>query len=98
MWRTHLHFDVGLECFVLFVSPIILVSRMLRKAERCKAKCVLIFPECIRPTFGIKEGSVHSSFVYFVYLPKEKQFFIPYLNGVDMFRNANVTCNTVLYL
>ena len=40
MWRTHLHFDVGLECFVLFVSPIILVSRMLRKAERCKAKCV----------------------------------------------------------
>ena len=30
-----------------------------------------------------------------MYLPKEKQFFIPYLNGVDMFRNANVTCNTV---
>ena len=82
----------------MLVSPITLVSRMLRKAERCKAKCVLIFPECNWPTFGIKEGNVHSFIVYLMYLPKEKQFFIPYLNGVDMFRNANVTCNTVLYL
>ena len=57
----------------------------------------LIFPVCNRPTFGIKEGNVHSFMVYLVYLLKEKQFFIPYLNGVDMFRNANVTCNTVLY-
>ena len=29
-----------------------------------------------------------------MYLPKEKQVFIPYLNGVDMFRNANLTFNT----
>ena len=29
-----------------------------------------------------------------MYLPKEKQVFIPYLNGVDMFRNANLTSNT----
>ena len=94
----HLRFDVGLECFVLVVSPITLVSRMLRKVERCKAKCVLIFSECNRPFFGIKEGNVHSFIVYLMYLPKEKQFFIPYLNGVDMFRNANVTSNTVLYL
>ena len=43
---------------------------------------------------------MHSFIVglYLMYLPIEKQFFIPYLNGVDMFRNANVTCNTVLYL
>ena len=33
-----------------------------------------------------------------MYLPKEKQVFMPYLNGVDMFRNANVTCYTVLHL
>ena len=39
-----------------------------------------------------------SFIVYLMYLPKEKQFFMPYLNGVDMFRNANVTCYTVLYL
>ena len=73
---------------------------MLRKAERCKSKCVLIFPGCNRLTFGIKEGNVHSFIVhvYLMYLPKEKQFFIPYLNGVNMFRNANVTCNTVFYL
>ena len=71
---------------------------MLRKAERCKAKCVLIFPECIWPTFGIKEENVHSFIVYLISLPKEKQFSIPYLNGVDMFRNANVTYDTVLYL
>ena len=25
-----------------------------------------------------------------MYLPKEEQVFIPYLNGVDMFRNANL--------
>ena len=25
-------------------------------------------------------------------------FFMPYLNGVDMFCNANVTCYSVLYL
>ena len=71
---------------------------MLRNAERCKAKCVLIFPGCNRPTFDIKEENVHSFIVYLMYLPKEKQFFIPYLNGVDMFRNANLTFNTVLYL
>ena len=41
---------------------------------------------------------MHSFIVYLMYLPKEKQFFIPYLNGVDMFRNANLTCNTLLYL
>ena len=29
-----------------------------------------------------------------MHLPKEKQVFIPYLNGVDMFRNANLTSNT----
>ena len=73
-----LRFDVGLECFLLFVSPIILVSIMLRKAEMCKAKCVIIFPECNAPFFGMKEGNVHSFIVYLMYLPKEKQFFIPY--------------------
>ena len=41
---------------------------------------------------------MHSFIVYLMYLPKEKQVFMPYLNGVDMFRNANVTCYTVLYL
>ena len=82
----------------MFVSPIILVSRMLKKAERCTAKCVLIFPECHLPTFGIKEGNMHSFIVYLMYLPKEKQFFISYLNGVDMFHKVNITCNTVLYL
>ena len=71
---------------------------MFRKAGRCKTKCVLIFPECNRPTFGIKEENMQSFIVYLMYLPKEKQFFIPYLNGVDMFRNANLTFNTVLYL
>ena len=71
---------------------------MVRKAERCKAKSVLIFPECSLPTFGMNEGNVRSFIVYLMYLPKEKQFFIPYRNGVDMFRSANVTCNTVLYL
>ena len=62
------------------------------------AKCVLIFPECNRSTFGIKVGNMHSFIVYLMYLPKEKQFFILYLNGVDMFRNANITFNMVLYL
>ena len=28
-----------------------------------------------------------------MYLPNEKQVFIPYLNGVDMFHNANLTSN-----
>ena len=37
---------------------------------------------------------MHSFIEYFMYLPKEKQVFIPYLNGVDMFRNANITSNT----
>ena len=37
---------------------------------------------------------MHSFIEYLMYLPKEKQVFIPYLNGVDMFRNANLTFNT----
>ena len=37
---------------------------------------------------------MHSFIEYLMYLPKEKQVFIPYLNGVDMFRNANLTSNT----
>ena len=41
-----------------------------------------------------KEGNLHSFIEYLMYLPKEKQVFIPYLNGVDMFRNANLTSNT----
>ena len=37
---------------------------------------------------------MHSFIEYLMYLPKEKQVFIPYLNGVDMFRNANLSSNT----
>ena len=37
---------------------------------------------------------MHSFIEYLMYLPKEKQVFIPYLNGVDMFCNANLTSNT----
>ena len=62
---------------------------MLRKAERCKAKCVLLFVNLWH-----KEGNMHSFIEYLMYLPKEKQVFIPYLNGVNMFRNANLTSNT----
>ena len=47
---------------------------MLRKAERCKAKCVLIFPEGNPPTFGIKEGNMHSFMVYLMYLPVRSSF------------------------
>ena len=36
---------------------------------------------------------MHSFKEYLMYLPKEKVF-VPYLNGVDMFRNANLTFNT----
>ena len=57
-------------------------------------KCVLLFPECNRSTFGINEGNMHSFIEYLMYLPKEKQVCIPYLNGVDMFRYANLTFNT----
>ena len=35
---------------------------------------------------------MHSFIEYLMYLPKE-EVFIPYLNGVDMFRNANLTFN-----
>ena len=37
---------------------------------------------------------MHSFIEYLMYLPTEKQVFIPYLNGVNMFRNANLTSNT----
>ena len=37
---------------------------------------------------------MHSFIEYLMYLPKEKQVFIPYLDVVDMFRNANLTFNT----
>ena len=37
---------------------------------------------------------MHSFIEYLMYLPKEKQVFIPYLNGVDIFRYANLTFNT----
>ena len=37
---------------------------------------------------------MHSFIEYLMYLPKEKQVFIPYLNGVDMFHNAVLTSNT----
>ena len=37
---------------------------------------------------------MHSFIEYLMYLPKEKQLFMPYLNRVDMFRNANLTLNT----
>ena len=49
-----------------------------KKKKRKKKKETERSPECNPPTFGMKEGNVHSFIVYLMYLPKEKQFFIPY--------------------
>ena len=75
--------------FGLFVPPIILISRVLRKMERCHAKGILVVPEWkssnFWPLICLGKGELKNFIKDWILLPTNKESYYPCKNGVGIF-------------
>lgn len=85
------------QSFGLYVPPVILISRVLKKMESCRAKGILVVPEwrsasfwpLICPTYGQMKPFI----LDWMYLPTEKRFYTPCKNGIGMFGTEDLKFN-----
>lgn len=77
------------EFFGLYVPPIILIPRILKKMAYCKAEGVLIVPEWRSASFWPLICEHDGKFCTFVkdmiVLPSEKEYYVPCKNSVGIF-------------
>ena len=75
--------------FGLFVPPIILVARVIKKMQNCKARGVLVVPEWRSANYWPLLCNVNGDFKQFVqdymYLPINKRYYTPCKNGSGIF-------------
>ena len=95
-------FDWG-QGFGLYVPPVILVSRVLRKMESCRAKGILVVPEWrsanFWPLICSSYGQMKSFVLDWMYLPTEKSFYTACKNGIGMFGTEDLKFNMLaLYI
>ena len=85
------------QYFGLYVSPIILVSRVLKKMENCKAKGILVLPEWrsayFWPLLCANDREVKPFILDWMYLPTEKCFYTPCKNGIGIFGTEDLKFN-----
>lgn len=77
----------------LFVPPVVLVSRVLRKMRQCAAKGVLVVPEWKSANFWplvSNEMGFYPFVIDVMYLPTEKEFYVPCKNGRGIFGTENL--------
>lgn len=88
--------------FGLFVPPVILVARVLKKLQCCRARGVLVVPEWISANYWPLLCNVYGfrPFVHdWMYLPIDKRFYTPCKNGAGIFGNENLKFNMLaLYI
>ena len=91
------------QSFGLYVPPIVLVSRVLKKMESCNAKGILVVPEWrsanFWPLLCSFYGEMKSFIVDWMYLPTGKCYYTPCKNGAGLFGNEDLKFNMMaLYL
>ena len=91
------------KSFGLYVPPIILTSRVLKKMENCRAKGILVVPEWrsanFWPLICSVEGEMKPFIFDWMYLPTEKHFYTPCKNGAGIFGNEDLRFNMLaLYI
>jgi hypothetical protein len=76
------------------VPPIILIARVLKKMESCKARGVLVAPEWKSANYWpmlCGPVGVFRPFVKdWIYLPVNKHSYTPCINGVGIFGNEDL--------
>ena len=97
-------FTVDWACFYgLFVPPVHLVARVLKKMQYCGVKGVLIIPEwrsaSFWPLLCDDKGHFRSFVQDMIYLPTKKEYYKPCRNGVGIFGNEDLKFNMLaLYM
>ena len=97
-------FTVDWTCFYgLFVPPVHLVERVLKKIQYCGVKGVLIIPEwrsaSFWPLLCDDKGHFRSFVQDMIYLPTKKEHYKPCRNGVGIFGNEDLKFNMLaLYI
>ena len=85
------------QYFGLYVPPIILVSRVLKKMENCKAKGILVLPEWrsanFWPLLCANDREMKPFILDWMYLPTEKCFYTPCKNGIGIFGTEDLKFN-----
>ena len=85
------------QSFGLYVPPIILVSRVLKKMESCRAKGILVIPEWrsanFWPLICTNHGEMKSFILDWMHLPTEKCYYTPCKNGTGIFGNEDLKFN-----
>lgn len=89
--------------FGLFVPPVILVARVLKKMQCCKARGVLVVPEWALANYWLllsnNRGVFRTFVIDWIYLPTYKRYYTPCKNGVGIFGNENLKFNMLaLYI
>lgn len=89
--------------FGLFVPPVMLVARVLKKMLECKAQGVLVVPEWKSASFWPILCGPGGQFRHFVrsvmWLPIDKQSYVPCKNGAGIFGNEDLKFNMLaLYI
>ena len=79
------------------MPPIILVSRVLKKMESCRAKGILVIPEWrsanFWPLICTNQSEMKSFILDWMHLPTEKFYYTPCINGIGMFGNEDLKFN-----
>lgn len=85
------------ESFGLYVPPVMLVARVLKKLMACKAKGVLVVPEWKSANFWpllCKEGGQFRQCIRdCIFLPTDKHSYTPCKNGAGIFGNEDLKFN-----